>query len=81
MNPDETRRAAGVAQARAKRRERFDAAFARTLFPAFSAKLPPDWAFFDNAGETPQLVFVEEDGHLSIKDQERYARIMGERGK
>ena len=37
--------------------------------------------FFDNSGETPQLVFVEEAGTLSVKDKERYARIMGGKGQ
>ena len=36
--------------------------------------------FFDNSGETPQLVFVEEGGALSVKDEERYALIIGGRG-
>jgi predicted ABC-type ATPase len=37
--------------------------------------------FFDNAGETPPLVFVEEQGVLSIKDTQRYARIMGRKAQ
>ncbi len=35
--------------------------------------------FFDNSGETPQLVFVEEAGILSVKDNQRYMRIMNGR--
>jgi selenocysteine lyase/cysteine desulfurase len=35
-----------------RRLESFDAAFSRTLFPAFSAELPPRWIFLDNAGGT-----------------------------
>jgi selenocysteine lyase/cysteine desulfurase len=52
MEPDDTRLSVGAAPARARRLDRFDAAFARTLFPAFSAEMPPAWAFLDNAGGT-----------------------------
>lgn len=52
MNPGEKRRDSREPRPPAKKRGIFDADFARTLFPAFSAELPPAWAFLDNAGGT-----------------------------
>jgi predicted ABC-type ATPase len=53
--------------------------FARTLVNLMAEYRPlaDSLHFFDNSGATPQLVFVEEEGALSIKDMDRYARIMG----
>ena len=57
--------------------------FTRTFINLMSEYRPlaDSLHFFDNSGETPQLVFVEETGILSVKDKQRYTRIMNGRGQ
>jgi selenocysteine lyase/cysteine desulfurase len=53
---------------RSRRREAFDVAFARTLFPAFAAELPPRWTFLDNAGGTFPCAGVVDRLHRFYRD-------------
>jgi predicted ABC-type ATPase len=62
-----------VAEADVRRR------FARTLANVRTeyGPLADVLYFFDNSGATPQLVFVEERGALTVLDEQGYARVTG----